>query len=195
MRFLYTFCFLSLLAFSNTDSTIPVSDKSVEPGTEVSLRSKTVKLEGKAFQKGDNIKKVIEKTLGYSLPKKVALISVVPSIDTPVCETQTHMLGENQMLNPTVTTLTISRDLPTAQKRFAEDAKLNNVTFLSDYKEASFGKETGLLLSENQLLTRALLVLDKEGKLRYYQIVPDVATLPNMAHAVQQANELAAENK
>src|SRR5690606_24532079 len=106
------------------------------------------------------------------------ILSIVPSVDTKVCEEQTHILGETPNVNPKVELITISRDLPFAQKRFATDANLENVTYLSDYKGGDFGKKTGLYIEDNGLLARAVVVLDGEGKVRYFQVVPDIATLP-----------------
>jgi len=77
---------------------------------------------------------------------KVRIISVVPSLDTPVCEQQTHYLSEkNKGLDKMVELVTVSVDTPFAQKRFAQEAHINNVTFLSDYKDAEFERPTDCL--------------------------------------------------
>lgn len=126
-----------------------------------------------------------------SLRGKVTLVSVVPSLDTPTCEEQTHILSEkNAGLDKTANLVTISRDLPFAQKRFAKEAKISNILFLSDYREASFGKSTGLLIEENRLLTRAIFVLDREGIVRYLEIVPELGHLPKMQEAFDFAKSL-----
>ena len=86
---------------------------------------------------------------------KVRIISVVPSLDTPVCEQQTHYLSEkNKGLDKMVELVTVSIDTPFAQKRFAEEAKIANVTFLSDYRDAEFGKTYGLFLKGPHILAR-----------------------------------------
>ena len=116
-----------------------------------------------------------------SLKGKITILSVVPSLDTPTCEEQTHILSEkNDGLDQTVRLVTLSRDLPFAQKRFAKGAKINNILFLSDYRDAGFGTASGLLIQENRLLARAVMVLDREGVIRYLEIVPELSKLPDM---------------
>ncbi len=122
---------------------------------------------------------------------KVRIISIVPSLDTKVCEQQTHHLSEkNKGLDKMVELITVSIDTPFAQKRFAEEANINNVTFLSDYRGAEFGKAHGLLLKDPHLLARAILVVDKHNVIRYLQITPELAQLPNMDEAFQFARSL-----
>lgn len=122
---------------------------------------------------------------------KVTILSIVPSIDTKVCEKQTHILSEeNGGLDTTVRLVTVSRDLPFAQKRFASEAKIQNVLFLSDYREGAFGRATGLLIDESRLLTRAIVVLDKEGIVRHLEIVPNLGQLPDMKKAFAVAGSL-----
>jgi thiol peroxidase len=122
---------------------------------------------------------------------KVRIISIVPSLDTKVCEQQTHYLSEKNMgLDRMVELITISIDTPFAQKRFAEEAKITNVTFLSDFRAADFGKAHGLLLKDPHLLSRALLVVDKDNKVRYLQITPELAQLPDLEEAFRFARKL-----
>jgi thiol peroxidase len=122
----------------------------------------------------------------------IVLLSIVPSIDTAVCEAQTHFLGEEgNRLPPQIKRITISRDTPFAQKRFAKEAKLEHIQFLSDYKEGAFGRATGLLIDGDMLLTRSVIILDKEGRVRYIQVVPEITHLPDLERAFQKAEELA----
>tara|TARA_B100000676_G_scaffold25131_1_gene22746 strand:- start:315 stop:899 length:585 start_codon:yes stop_codon:yes gene_type:complete len=122
---------------------------------------------------------------------KVTILSIVPSLDTPTCDKQTHILSEeNKGLDKTANLITISRDLPFAQKRFAKGAKINNIKFLSDYRDAEFGKLSGLLIEENRLLARAVFVLDQNGIIRYIEIVSDLAKLPDMKKAMEFARLL-----
>lgn len=115
---------------------------------------------------------------------KVRIISVVPSLDTKVCEQQTHYLSEkNKGLDKMVELITISIDTPFAQKRFAEEAKIDNVTFLSDYRGGDFGKAHGLFLKGPHVLARAVMVVDAQNKIRYLQITPELGQLPNMDEA------------
>ena len=78
-----------------------------------------------------------------------------------------------------------------AQERFAREAKLENITYISDYKDASFGKKTGLLIEQSALLTRGVIVIDKAGKVAYMQFVDEITELPNMDQAIKFANNLA----
>jgi thioredoxin-dependent peroxiredoxin len=81
-------------------------------------------------------------------------------------------------------------DLPFAQARFAKEAKIDNVTFLSDYKYRQFGNNNGLLIEPLALLARAVIVTDGENIVRYLQVVPDVAALPDMPAAMEAARSL-----
>jgi thiol peroxidase len=122
---------------------------------------------------------------------KVRIISVVPSLDTKVCEQQTHHLSEkNKGLDKMVELITVSIDTPFAQKRFAEAAKIDNVTFLSDYRNADFGKTYGLFLKDPHILARAIMVVDAHNKIRYLQVTPELAQLPDMDEAFQFARRL-----
>lgn len=122
---------------------------------------------------------------------KVRIISVVPSLDTKVCEQQTHHLSEkNKGLDKMVELITVSIDTPFAQKRFAETAKIDNVTFLSDYRNADFGKTYGLFLKDPHILARAIMVVDAHNKIRYLQVTPELAQLPDMDEAFQFARRL-----
>jgi thioredoxin-dependent peroxiredoxin len=122
---------------------------------------------------------------------KVRIISVVPSLDTPTCDRQTHELSEeNEGLDESVELITVSMDLPFAQTRFAKEAKISNVTFLSDYKNREFGNSNGLIIEPLGLLARAVIVTDQENIVRYLQVVPEVTALPDMQAAMQAARSL-----
>ncbi len=126
-----------------------------------------------------------------SFKGKVTILSVVPSIDTPTCEKQTHILSEeNGGLDQTTALVTVSRDLPFAQKRFAKEANINNILFLSDYREAEFGRTSGLLIQENRLLARTVMVIDREGIIRYMEIVSELSQLPDMKKVFAFAKSL-----
>jgi thiol peroxidase len=121
----------------------------------------------------------------------VLLLSIVPSLDTKVCEAQTHYLGEQGSRLPSgIMRVTISRDTPFAQKRFATEANLTNIAYLSDYKEGGFGRTTGLLVDGSMLLARAIVIADRNGIVRYMQVVPELSHLPDMERAFRQAEEL-----
>jgi len=164
---------------------------------QVTLHGKPLTLTGPTLQEGQPFPAItipdsgLKMTDLQSFKGQVTIISIVPSIDTKVCEKQTHILSEeNGGLDKTVRLVTISRDLPFAQKRFAEEAKIHNVLFLSDYRDGGFGAATGLMIQENRLLARAVVVVDKEGVIRYLEIVPDLGQLPDMKKAFQRAGSL-----
>lgn len=123
---------------------------------------------------------------------KVQLITVVPSIDTPVCDTMTRKFNEKAAQLPEgVIVLTISLDLPFAQKRWCGNAGIEKVKTLSDYQERSFGLNYGLLLKELKLLARAVYVINKEGKVVYREIVKEVTAEPDYDAALAAAIKVA----
>lgn len=122
---------------------------------------------------------------------KVKIISAVPSLDTPVCDTETRRFNQEAANLPgDVVVLTISQDLPFAQKRWCGAAGIDKVVTLSDYRERSFGLAYGVLIKELLLLTRAVFVLDAADKIRYIQIVPEVTAEPDYAAAIAAAKAL-----
>ena len=121
---------------------------------------------------------------------KVLLISSVPSLDTPVCDMETRKFNtEAANLGPDVEVLTISMDLPFAQKRWCGAAGVERVTTLSDHREASFGLAYGVLIKELRLLARAVWVVDKEGIIRYHQLVKETTEEPDYDAALAAALE------
>jgi thiol peroxidase len=176
----------------------PVDTKSSAPGSSVTLKGEPRQLAGTALHVGDRLPATVL-TNAYSMQKvdlsqpngKVLLISVVPSIDTKVCEVQTHHMGEQGSRLPAgIERITISRDTPFAQKRFAEEAKLGSITFLSDYRDGSFGRATGLLLDDSMLLARSVIIVDRQGIVRYIQVVPELSHLPDLDAAFAKAESL-----
>jgi thiol peroxidase len=122
---------------------------------------------------------------------KVVVLSSVPSLDTPVCDIQTRRFNsEASKLGKDVAILTISMDLPFAQKRWCGAAGVDRVTTLSDHRAAAFGESFGLLIKELRLLARAVLVLDREGAVRYYQLVKEVGDEPDYEAALAAVKEL-----
>jgi thiol peroxidase len=111
---------------------------------------------------------------------KVCILSSVPSLDTPVCDMETRRFNEEAgSLGEDVVILTISMDLPFAQKRWCGAAGVDKVTTLSDHREAAFGEAYGILIKELRLLARAVFVVDREGKIQYIQLVKEVAEEPD----------------
>jgi thioredoxin-dependent peroxiredoxin len=116
---------------------------------------------------------------------KTKLISVVPSLDTPVCDQQTRRFNEEAAKFPGgVAVLTISVDLPFAQGRFCTTAGIKNVQALSDHKETSFGLAYGALIKELRLLTRAIFIIGPDDKVQYVEYVKEVTNTPNYEAAL-----------
>jgi thiol peroxidase len=111
---------------------------------------------------------------------KVVIISAVPSLDTPVCDLETRRFNaEAAKLGQEVVVLTISMDLPFAQKRWCGAAGVTHVTTLSDHKDAAFGLAYGVLIKELRLLTRAVFVVDRKGVVRYVELVREITHEPD----------------
>jgi len=126
-----------------------------------------------------------------SFAGKVCIISSVPSLDTPVCDIQTRRFNEEAgKLGGNVVVLTISMDLPFAQKRWCGSAGVKNVQTLSDHRDASFGLAFGVLIKELRLLARAVFVVDKQGTIRYMQIVPELTKEPDYDAAMKAVKAL-----
>ncbi|MEJ2157483.1 MAG: thiol peroxidase [Desulfobacteraceae bacterium] len=122
---------------------------------------------------------------------KVVIISSVPSLDTPVCDMQTRRFNsEAANLGDDVVILTVSMDLPFAQSRWCGAAGVEQVITLSDHRDAAFGEAYGLLIKELRLLGRAVMVLDREGVVRYYQLVKEVGEEPDYDAALEAVKSL-----
>ena len=123
---------------------------------------------------------------------KTKIISVTPSLDTPVCDMQARRFNqEAQSLSKAITVLNISMDLPFALARFCASAGINNVETLSDHREASFGKAYGVLVKELRLLARAIFVVDASDVVRYMEIVPEMTNQPDYDKALEEARKAA----
>ena len=126
-----------------------------------------------------------------SFAGKTVVLSCVPSLDTPVCDIQTRKFNEKAgQMGSDVVVLTVSMDLPFAQKRWCGAAGIKNVQTLSDYRDASFGNAYGVLIKDLRLLARAVFVVDKKGIVRYLQIVPEIATEPDYDAVLKAVKEL-----
>ncbi|HNT97282.1 MAG TPA: thiol peroxidase [Elusimicrobiales bacterium] len=123
---------------------------------------------------------------------KVVVISVVPSLDTPVCDLQTRRFNkEAEALDPDIHVITISMDLPFAQKRWCGTAGVTRVQTFSDHQKGDFGKAWGVLIKELRLLARAVFIVDREGLVRYSQLVPEVGQEPNYDEALAALKTIA----
>jgi thiol peroxidase len=124
---------------------------------------------------------------------KVLVISVVPSLDTPVCAMQTRTFNSKATgLAKDVVILTVSMDLPFAQKRFCGAEGIERVVTASDYKYHTFGETYGVLIKELGLLTRAVFVIDRKGKVVHAEYVPEMTNEPNYDAAMKAVNAVLA---
>jgi len=117
----------------------------------------------------------------------VRLISVIPSVDTGVCDAQTRRFNEEAAKLENIKVLTISVDLPFAQKRWCGANGIENVQTLSDHRDVSFGQAYGVLIKELRLLARAIFVIDSEDNITYVEYVPEVTNHPNYEAAIEAA--------
>jgi thiol peroxidase len=163
----------------------------------VTMKGKPVTLIGPAIKVGQKAPdfEVVANDLSTvkfsSFAGKTCIIASVPSLDTSVCDMETRKFNEKAaQLGSDVVMLTISMDLPFAQKRWCGAAGIKNLQTLSDYRDASFGKAYGVLIKDLRLLARAVFVVDNKGIVRYVQIVPEIATEPDYDSALKAVQEL-----
>ena len=159
-------------------------------GNPIALLGKEVKVGDKApaFTLLDN--GLGEKTLA-DYAGKVKVISVVPSLDTGVCDAQTRWFNQNvSKLGENVVVLTVSVDLPFAQKRWCGAAGIDRVETLSDHRDLSFGENYGFILEGLRLLSRGIVVIDKDDVVRYVEYVPEVTSAVNFDAAEAATKEL-----
>lgn len=122
---------------------------------------------------------------------KILVISAVPSLDTPICEIETRKFNEKAaLLAKDVVIVTISADLPFAQKRWCAAEGIERVVTLSDHREAAFGSAYGVLIKELRLLARTIFVVDKEGIIRYIQAVSEITNEPDYDAVINAVKEL-----
>lgn len=120
----------------------------------------------------------------------VKIISVIPSIDTGVCDSQTRKFNESLSMNDNVSVLTISVDLPFAQRRWCASSGLEHVETLSDHRDLSFGLAYGVVIEELRLLTRAIFVIDQHNRVSYVEYVKEATDHPNYDAAIQAVKDL-----
>jgi len=122
---------------------------------------------------------------------KVCVLAAVPSLDTPVCDIETRRFNsEADKLGKDVVILTISVDLPFAQKRWCGSAGVEKIVTLSDHKDTGFGLAYGVLIKELRLLARAIFVVDRAGMVQYIQLVPELASEPDYQAALTAVEKL-----
>jgi thioredoxin-dependent peroxiredoxin len=160
----------------------------------VTFKGSPLSLVGPQLKPGDKAPDFSCVTSGLELmgigktPAKARLFSVVPSLDTPVCSTQTKKFNDAlNALKDKVAAYTISLDMPFAQKRFCSSESITNMQTLSDVHDHSFGQNYGVLIEglPLPLLSRSIFVVDKGGKITYTEYVPEVTAEPNYDKAVE----------
>ena len=137
---------------------------------------------------GDGLKPVNLANTGQA----VRIFSVVPSLDTPVCDAQTKRFNEEAAKLPGVEIYTISMDLPFAQKRWCGAFGIDKVKMLSDHRTGSFGEHYGTLIKDLRIESRAIFVLDPENKIRHAEYVKEVADHPDYEAALAAARSAGA---
>jgi thiol peroxidase len=121
---------------------------------------------------------------------KFKVISVTPSLDTPVCDLQIHWFNEDAANHQDTVVLNISMDLPFAIKRFCATAGIEKAKALSDHRNASFGKAYGVLMGELRLLARSIFIIDKSNVIRYIQIVGEQTNEPDYETAIEALKKM-----
>jgi thioredoxin-dependent peroxiredoxin len=163
----------------------------------ITMKGQPLTLVGHEVKAGDAAPdfKVIDNDLNpfrfSSMRGKVCILSSVPSLDTPTCSLETSRFNdEAAKLSPEIAILTLSMDLPFAQKRWCGAQGVERVKTYSDHRDAAFGLAYGVLIKELRLLARAVFVVDLQGKVQYVQLVKEVANEPDYAPVLDAARAL-----
>ena len=163
----------------------------------ITFKGNPLTLVGSEVKKSDKATdfKVVDEALNEVTLKdfagKIKLISVTPSLDTPVCDMQARNFeNEATKFSDDVVFLNISVDLPFAISRFCKSNNITKIKTLSDYKERNFGENYGVLIKELQLLSRAVFIIDKEDIVRYVEIVPEVTNHPDYKKAIDELRKI-----
>jgi thiol peroxidase len=163
----------------------------------VTMKGNPITLMGTELQVGDGapdfvaIDNDLNPVSFDSFRGKICIISSVPSLDTPVCDMETRRFNDEAgRLGDDVALLTISMDLPFAQKRWCGAAGVDRVQTLSDHRDAAFGQAYGVLIKGLRLLARAVFVVDKEGTIRYIELVKEIASEPDYDAVLTAVKEL-----
>ncbi len=163
----------------------------------VTMKGNPITLMGTELQVGDKapdfvaIDNDLNPVSFDSFRGKVCIVSSVPSLDTPVCDMETRRFNDEAgRLDDNVEILTISMDLPFAQKRWCGAAGVDKVQTLSDHRDAAFGQAYGVLIKGLRLLARAVFVVDKEGTIRYRELVKEIASEPDYDAVLKAVKEL-----
>src|SRR5262245_4610059 len=165
--------------------------------TAPTMKGNPVTLVGKELNVGDNAPDAaltandLSEFKLSSLKGKKVILSVVPSLDTGICDLQTKRFNqEAAKLGDSVKILTISMDLPFAQKRWCGATHSDKIITLSDHRSGAFGEAYGVLIKGLRLLTRSIFIIDEKGKIRYKQIVPEITTEPKYDDALNALKKI-----
>jgi len=171
----------------------------MERAAAVTLKGNPLTVIGPELKAGDkapdftcvdtNLKPVTLAQTGHS----VRIFSVVPSLDTPVCDAQTKRFNEEASKLPGVDIITVSVDLPFAQKRWCGAFGIDRVKMLSDHRDASFGANYGTLIKDLRIESRAIFVVDSDNVIRHAQYVKEVTDFPDYEAALKVARSLVGE--
>lgn len=169
----------------------------IERAGIITMKGNPLTLLGKELKVGDIAPdfEVLDNDLApvkfSSFRGKICVISSVPSLDTPICDMETRRFNEEAVkLGENIQILTISMDLPFAQKRWCGAAGVHKVVTLSDHRDASFGTAYGTLIKELRLLARIVFVVDGEGIIRYIQVVKEQTEEPDYEAVLEAVNAL-----
>jgi thioredoxin-dependent peroxiredoxin len=160
---------------------------------EVTMKGNPVTLLGPRLNAGDKApawtlqKNDLSDAKAADYAGKTVILSVVPSLDTPVCDLQTKRFNEEAGKLKDVAVLTVSMDLPFAQKRWCGAANATNVITLSDHRDGGFGRAYGVLIDGLRLLSRAVFVVGPDGKVKYVEYVKEITEHPNYEAALRAA--------
>lgn len=193
---------LLTLLFSSISLTFNVQafnqDKLTETKNLVKANKKYVTLLGAQVSIGEQAPnfKVVDKNFSpvqlSDFKDQTLLISVVPSLDTGVCSLQTKRFNEEAIKLPkNITLLTISNDLPFAQKRFCKVENVDQIKVLSDSVWRNFGENYGLIIKDMGLLTRAIFIIDNQGKIQYKELVANISEHPDYEQALNALKDIA----
>ena len=169
----------------------------MERAGATTLKGKPFTLVGPELKPGDDapdftaIDSTLKTVTLSDTGSNVRIVSVIPSLDTPVCDAQTKRFNEEAGKLPNVSIYTISMDLPFAQKRWCGAFGVDHVKMVSDHRDGSFGEAYGTLIKDLRIMSRAIFVVDPGNKIRYTEYVKEVGDHPNYEAALSAARSLA----
>ena len=166
----------------------------MERANAITVKGNGVTLIGPELKAGDSapdftvVDKGLQEKRLSDFAGKVKILSVTPSLDTPVCDAQARRFNEEAAgLGDKVAVINLSMDLPFAIARFCTTAGIDKVETLSDHRDASFGSAYGVLIKELRLHARAIFVVDDQDKITYVEVVPEMVDSPDFDAALEAA--------